>query len=329
MELVLEEVPLRRMVEGMSRSFEQPARQKGLDFSVTVDPNVPMSISTDRQRVEQVLKNLLSNAVKFTDSGRVAMSVSMTPQGWVQFGVRDSGIGIAPDQQDKIFDAFHQADGTTSRRFGGTGLGLSISRDLTSLLGGTLSVSSTPGEGSLFTLSLPRSAAMAAALPAAPAAALPVERAPLATPAPSPAPAPVALPAISFADDRDQPASGTRTVLVIEDEPEFARILFDLAHEMEYRCLVAHSAAEGLALAWNQKPDAVLLDIRLPDGSGLSVLQQLKDNPATRHIPVHIVSSIENGGEALHLGAIGYALKPTSREQLEDVFRKLQEKSSQ
>ncbi|WP_313030825.1 response regulator [Massilia alkalitolerans] len=327
LELVPEEVPLRRMVEGLARTFEPLARQKMLDFSVTIDPNVPPTITTDRQRVEQILKNLLSNAVKFTDKGRVAMTVGVTPEGWVQFGVRDSGIGIAQDQQDKIFDAFHQADGTTSRRFGGTGLGLSISRDLTNLLGGNLSVSSQPGEGSLFTLSLPRNGAVAATPPAAPAlhAAQPAIAA---TPAPTAAPAPIE-PAASFADDRDLPAAGTRTVLVIEDEPEFARILFDLAHELDYRCLVGLSAGEGLALAASQKPDAVLLDIRLPDSSGLSVLQQLKDNPATRHIPVHIVSSMENGGEALHLGAIGYALKPTSREQLEEVFRKLQEKSSQ
>ena len=331
LELVPEDVPLRRMVEGLARTFEPLARQKALDFSVTIDPSVPAAIVTDRQRVEQILKNLLSNAVKFTDSGAVRMTVGVTPEGWVQFGVRDSGIGIAPDQQEKIFDAFHQADGTTSRRFGGTGLGLSISRDLTSLLGGTLTVSSAPGEGSLFTLSLPRSAAVAATPPAA--TALPAAQpAPAPTPAPTPAPAP-AEPVASFPDDRDQPAAkfgpNARTVLVIEDEPEFARILFDLAHELDYRCLVGLSAGEGLALAASQKPDAVLLDIRLPDSSGLSVLQQLKDNPATRHIPVHIVSSVENGGEALHLGAIGYALKPTSREQLEEVFRKLQEKSSQ
>jgi CheY-like chemotaxis protein len=137
----------------------------------------------------------------------------------------------------------------------------------------------------------------------------------------------VTLPA--FTDDRAEPAAGVRTVLVIEDEPEFARILYGLAHDMEFRCLVALTAQEGLELATGETPDAILLDIRLPDRSGLSVLQQLKDNPATRHIPVHVVSSQDNAGEALHLGAIGYALKPTSREQLEDVFRKLKDKSSQ
>jgi CheY-like chemotaxis protein len=152
--------------------------------------------------------------------------------------------------------------------------------------------------------------------------------------APAPVPAPAPAPAVtdhyeSFPDDRDRPADGRRSVLVVEDEMAFARILYDLARELDYRCLVAMSAEEGLALAISQRPDAVLLDVRLPDRSGLTVLQQLKDNPATRHIPVHIISSIENGGEALHLGAIGYALKPASREELEEVFRKLQEKSAQ
>jgi CheY-like chemotaxis protein len=132
-----------------------------------------------------------------------------------------------------------------------------------------------------------------------------------------------------FDDDRAEAPSGRRTALVIEDEPEFARILYGLAHDMDFRCLVALTAEEGLELAAGEKPDAILLDMRLPDRSGLSVLQQLKDSPATRHIPVHVVSSMENGGEALHLGAIGYALKPTTREQLEDVFRKLKDKSSQ
>jgi len=330
LELLPEDLPLRRTVEGLGRTFEPLAKQKELQFTVTVEPNVPASIHTDRQRLEQVLKNLLSNAVKFTEQGAVSLTVSATDEGWVQFTVQDSGIGIAPEQQERIFEAFHQADGTTSRRFGGTGLGLSISRDLTSLLGGTLVVSSTPGEGSSFTLSLPKSGAVAAT-PPAPRAPAPQLRAARPAPAPVAAPAaePAQAPAERFPDDREQAVAGRRTVLVVEDEPGFARILYDLAHDLGYRCLVGLTAGEGLELATNAGPDAILLDIRLPDGSGLSVLQQLKDNPATRHIPVHVVSSMENGTEALHLGAIGYALKPTTREQLEDVFRKLQEKSSQ
>ena len=328
LDLVPEDVPIRRVVEGLARSFEPLARHKSLDFRIDIAPDVPPTLHTDRQRIEQILKNLLSNAVKFTDTGAVSLSVAAGANGMLAFRVQDSGIGIARDQQEKIFDAFHQADGTTSRRFGGTGLGLSISRDLTRLLGGTLTVSSEPGEGSVFTLNLPRGGVPALASPA-PASAYepavqPAPAAPIAAPA-----APPQEPVEAFPDDRDEARDGRRTVLVVEDEPQFARILYDLAHEMEYRCLVAQSADEGLALAASQGPDAVLLDIRLPDRSGLTVLQQLKDNPSTRHIPVHVVSSMENGGEALHLGAIGYALKPTSREQLEEVFRKLQEKSAQ
>jgi signal transduction histidine kinase/DNA-binding response OmpR family regulator/CHASE3 domain sensor protein len=330
LELVPEELPLRRVIEGLVRTFEPLAHQKNLEFALNVEPSVPASIHTDRQRLEQILKNLLSNAVKFTDAGRVSLTVSANADGWVQFEVQDSGIGIAPEQQDKIFDAFHQADGSTARKYGGTGLGLSISRDLTSLLGGTLTVASTIGEGSTFTLSLPRNGAVAATPPAPQLvhAAKPV-RAPAAPAAPAEDEAPAQPAGPRFDDDRAEAPSGRRTALVIEDEPEFARILYGLAHDMDFRCLVALTAEEGLELAAGEHPDAILLDMRLPDRSGLSVLQQLKDSPATRHIPVHVVSSMENGGEALHLGAIGYALKPTTREQLEDVFRKLKDKSSQ
>ena len=326
LELVPEDLPLRRVIEGLARVFEPLARQKHLTFDLTVEPDVPMSIHTDRQRLEQILKNLLSNAVKFTDAGKVTLNVSAGTDGWIQFAVQDSGIGIALEQQDKIFDAFHQADGSTARKYGGTGLGLSISRDLTALLGGTLTLASAPGEGSTFTLCLPRNGTVAAT-PPVPAPAQTSFAAP--EPVPAPAAAPPLETAPAFADDRTEPAAGVRTVLVIEDEPDFARILYGLAHDMEFRCLVALTAQEGLELAANAGPDAILLDIRLPDRSGLSVLQQLKDNPATRHIPVHVVSSQDNGGEALHLGAIGYALKPTSREQLEEVFRKLKDKSAQ
>jgi signal transduction histidine kinase/DNA-binding response OmpR family regulator/CHASE3 domain sensor protein len=327
LELLPEELPLRRVVDALARIFEPLARQKNLAFTLTVGQDVPATINTDRQRIEQVLKNLLSNAVKFTEIGKVNLAVGATPEGWIQFAVTDSGIGIPPEQQERIFEAFHQADGTTSRRFGGTGLGLSISRDLTTLLGGTLVVASTPGQGSTFTLSLPRNGAVAATPPAPLQSAV---SAPTKAAAPADAvDAPAESPAAPFPDDRDKPKDGLRTVLVIEDDAGFAGILFDLAHDLDFRCLVGLTAFDGLELAASQSPDAILLDMRLPDRSGLSVLQILKDNPATRHIPVHVVSSVDNGGEALHLGAIGYALKPTTREQLEDVFRKLQEKSSQ
>ncbi|MDB5960520.1 MAG: two-component system sensor histidine kinase/response regulator [Massilia sp.] len=342
LELVLESLTVRRMVESLAMTFEPLAMQKQLRFQVQVEPSVPATVWSDRQRLEQVLKNLLSNAIKFTDSGMVTLNVSSTPGGPVKFVIEDSGIGIAPDQQAKIFDAFHQADGTTSRRFGGTGLGLSISRDLASLLGGEISVTSSPGNGSVFTLTLPRTCP--AATDEGDQAPAPLAEAPARNDKPAetlvygnsaPVAATAAAPAAqnteaSFADDRHRPAGDhERSVLVIEDDPAFADILYKLAREMRYRCLVGMTGGEGLQLANEYLPDAILLDMRLPDRSGLSVLQLLKDSPQTRHIPVHVVSSNDNGGEALNLGAIGYALKPTTREELEQVFRKLEGKFTQ
>jgi len=331
-----EYLPVARLVESLQSTFTPLAQNKSLALRIELSPDAPAHLISDRQRVEQILKNLLSNAIKFTDRGEVLLSVQPGPQGGVRFDVRDSGIGIAPDQQALIFEAFHQADGTTSRKYGGTGLGLSISRDLTRLLGGTLTVSSELGQGSTFTLSLPADVAQrlegddAAPLPrSSAAAAAPVALAPLAAPAQAAPPAPQPAPAPTFADDRDQLAEDVRRVLVIEDEPQFARILYDLAHEYGWRCLVAHGAADGFALAQELQPHAILLDMRLPDSSGLAVLQQLKDDAGTRHIPVHVVSAQDQAEAALHMGAVGYALKPTTREQLQAVFSRLEARLAQ
>jgi signal transduction histidine kinase/CheY-like chemotaxis protein/CHASE3 domain sensor protein len=332
LELTPETVPFEELLSSMKMLFGAQAQQKKLVFDVRLAPDTPPSFVSDRQRLEQILKNLLSNAIKFTDAGTVALHVSSDAAGQVRFQVQDSGIGIADDQQQKIFDAFHQADGTTSRRYGGTGLGLSISRDLAALLGGSIELASTPGHGSTFTLVLPaimpERAVEASAVPAA------APQAPVKIAAAAPKAAPVAkpVPLPTFEDDRNSvPAvkTGQRSVLVIEDEPSFAGILFDLAHEMHYRCLVAHGADEGLHLAEEFLPDAILLDMGLPDRPGLLVLQQLKENPLTRHIPVHIVSGNDQIQEAMQLGAIGYATKPRTREQLKDVFHKLESKFTQ
>ena len=332
LELTPEAVPFDELLSSMKMLFGAQAQQKKLVFDVKVAPDSPPSLVSDRQRLEQILKNLLSNAIKFTDTGTVSLHVSSGADGQVHFQVQDSGIGIADDQQHKIFDAFHQADGTTSRRYGGTGLGLSISRDLAALLGGSIELASTPGQGSTFTLVLP-AVMPERAVEAEPApAAVPQAPAKIAAAAPKAAPAAKPVPLPTFQDDRDSvPAvkTGQRSVLVIEDEPSFAGILFDLAHEMQYRCLVAHGADEGLRLAEEFLPDAILLDMGLPDRPGLLVLQQLKENPLTRHIPVHIVSGNDQIQEAMQLGAIGYATKPRTREQLKEVFRKLESKFTQ
>ncbi|MBI6682654.1 response regulator [Pseudomonas viridiflava] len=322
-----------RLVEGLRGLFQPLATEKRLQFTVEMQAGAPTMLYTDRQRLEQILKNLLSNAIKFTETGTVSMIVSRQPGSGIAFTVRDSGIGIAEEHQQSIFEAFRQADGTTNRRYGGTGLGLSISRDLASLLGGSISVTSAPGQGSIFTLVLPEqyveqsteaqganiAAVVSTPVMPAPAVARPVVE-----------PVVVRDEAIPvFDDDRDKAPFDKRCILVIEDEVRFAQILFDLAHELGYYCLVAHAADDGFNLAARFTPDAILLDMRLPDHSGLTVLQRLKELAPTRHIPVHVISVEDRQEAALHMGAIGYAVKPTTREELKDVFAKLEAKLTQ
>ncbi|AUG02574.1 two-component system sensor histidine kinase/response regulator [Pseudomonas sp. 09C 129] len=322
-----ENASVARLVEGLRGLFQPLTADKGLEFRVELQPGAPSMLFTDCQRVEQILKNLLSNAVKFTEKGQVSLTVSREPEAGIAFAVRDSGIGIAPEQQESIFEAFRQADGTTNRRYGGTGLGLSISRDLAALLGGSITVASEPGQGSVFTLVLPEQYVEHAPEPqeaARPAAVrvMPVPSKPAAPPVPE-------VEIARFADDRDKAPFATRCILVVEDEPNFAHILYDLAHELGYQCLVAHGADEGYSLAEQFVPDAILLDMRLPDHSGLTVLQRLKAHATTRHIPVHVISVEDRVEAAMHMGAIGYAVKPTTRQELKDVFARLEAKLTQ
>ncbi|MEE4946717.1 response regulator [Pseudomonas alliivorans] len=322
-----------RLVEGLRGLFQPLATEKRLQFTVEIQPGAPTMLYTDRQRLEQILKNLLSNAIKFTETGTVSMIVSRQPGSGIAFTVRDSGIGIAEEHQQSIFEAFRQADGTTNRRYGGTGLGLSISRDLAALLGGSISVTSAPGQGSIFTLVLPEQylehsaesqGSNVAAMVSVPITPAPVIARPVVEPV---AARDEAIPV--FDDDRDKAPFDKRCILVIEDEVRFAQILFDLAHELGYYCLVAHAADDGFNLAARFTPDAILLDMRLPDHSGLTVLQRLKELAPTRHIPVHVISVEDRQEAALHMGAIGYAVKPTTREELKDVFAKLEAKLTQ
>ncbi len=324
---------LTRMLDGLKSLFLAQALEKSLRFEIELDDDLPASLFTDRQRLEQILKNLLSNAFKFTEQGSVVLQVSRHDEQRIAFAVRDTGIGIAEEQQAVIFEAFRQADGTTNRRYGGTGLGLSISRELAQLLGGTIEVSSAPGAGSLFTLILPENYSEPAtpelsppAQPAQPAQPAEPVVTQLATP---PAPVQYAIEHPPLEDDRKGFPFSERSVLVIEDEPQFACILRDLAHELNYNCLLAQNADVGFDMAVQYRPDAVLLDMRLPDHSGLTVLERLKENPLTRHIPVHIVSVEDRKETALQMGAIGYATKPATRDELKEVFQRLEAKLAQ
>ncbi len=316
-----------RVIDDLVRTFQPVALNKGLSFNAAVAPDSPERIETDAQRLGQILKNLISNALKFTEAGRVSLRVSAGAEGTVRFEVQDTGIGISEHQQEIIFDAFRQADGSTHRRYGGTGLGLTISRDLARLLGGEIRVRSAPGEGSTFTLTMPLRFTGIVETPAA--------RSP---PAASPAPRPAARAAAAInltppprpvEDDSEHIRTDSRLILIVEDDPPFATILRDLAHELGFQCIVTHTANDALAAAATYRPKAILLDMNLPDYSGLGVLDQLKRNPQMRHIPVHVVSVADYSQEALAMGAVGYAMKPVKREQLVEALKKLEAKFSQ
>jgi signal transduction histidine kinase/DNA-binding response OmpR family regulator len=306
----------------VDRMFSQIAADKKLDFAVELDPLLPRSMLTDDKRLQQIIKNLLSNAFKFTEKGEVKLKVERASAGWnatndhlntagqvLAFSVEDSGIGIPDDKQRIIFEAFQQADGTTSRKYGGTGLGLSISREITRLLGGELKVTSVPGAGSTFTLYLPLnfSPAQAPSSRAGAAAASLVR--PILIPS-----AFSEEPVEAVADDRDSIASSDSVVLIVEDDPRFASILLSLVRESGFKGVVTGEGTAAPPLARRFGPDAIMLDIGLPDMDGLALLDLLKRTPETRHIPVHVISADDQKGLGLSMGAFGFTHKPVERE---------------
>lgn len=312
-------VSLQRLAGDIRQLFQPVADERGLALEIVIAPDAPAEIDTDRQRLEQVLKNLLSNAFKFTESGSVRLSFAPAGEDRLALAVTDTGIGISREQQEGIFEAFRQADGTISRRYGGTGLGLSISRELARLLGGAITLQSEPGKGSTFTVTIP-----VIYDPAQVA----VREAPRAE-APAPAPA-MELPRIprrrNVDDDRDALNAARRLLLVIEDDAAFAAIVRDLARELGFQCVVAGTAEEALSLVKTVKPNAIVLDVGLPDESGLTVLDRLKRDDRTRHIPIHVVSAADHAQTALSLGAVGYMMKPVQREDLAAVLQSLEAK---
>ncbi|BAZ02599.1 multi-sensor hybrid histidine kinase [Tolypothrix tenuis PCC 7101] len=315
-----EEVRFITLQSYLQGNFHQLALEKKLSFNIQVDGNLPLTFHTDSKRLQQILNNLLANSFKFTDKGGISLQISLVNADTVAFAVSDTGIGIPNDKQQLIFEAFQQADGTTSRKYGGTGLGLSISRELAHLLGGRIELVSQLGQGSTFTLYLPiqgvrsQGQSRGDTLQDKQKISLPP---PIPAPAEaSPPPAVPITPQTEVADDRDAIQAGDRVLLVIEDDVKFVRILLDMARQQGFKVLVALNSKQGLALAQQFKPDAITLDICMPDIDGWMVLDRLKHDSQTRHIPVHIFSIDDRQQRGLELGAIAYVQKPVTKEQL-------------
>lgn len=324
-------ITLKDIAEDLHSLFKPVALQKKIDFSVTVDKDAPAFIETDKLRMEQILKNLISNAFKFTHNGSVKTEVKMHPadNSMICITVTDTGIGIAREKQALIFEAFQQADGSTRRKYGGTGLGLSISRELAKLLGGEILLSSEVDKGSVFTLNLPikkpvqdeeyyvtetdvmpEEAAIEASLRA-----FGTNNSKYLVPH---------IP-VGIADDRETITPGDKCILIIEDDTRFAKSLLDYTREQGYKGIVSVRGDEGLELARQFKPRGILLDIQLPVKSGWEVMDELKKDPETRLIPVHIMSSHEVKNESLSKGAVNFINKPMAYEQMPEIFKKIED----
>jgi HAMP domain-containing protein/CheY-like chemotaxis protein/signal transduction histidine kinase len=321
-----EEIFFSNLLDMVGRPFRHEAETRQLSFDVQVDHNLGRSITTDSKRLQQVLKNLLSNAFKFTGQGGVRLDVTAALGGWsanhpvlsqasavVAFEVSDTGIGIPLEKQKIIFEAFQQADASTSRKYGGTGLGLAISRELAGLLGGEIHLRSAPNAGSSFTLYLPIKYVGSSTVPR-PVAASSV-----------PAPTVAERTVEQIPDDRLEIQPGDAILLIVEDDPHYARILLDLARDKGFKVLLAMRGDDALDLAKQYQPTAVSLDVFLPDMLGWNVLSQLKQNPLTRHIPVQIVTLDEDRQHGLARGAFSFVIKPTTREGISDALTKIKD----
>jgi signal transduction histidine kinase/CheY-like chemotaxis protein len=326
MELEYATVSLAEMTEGLRSLFAPVAKDKGIGLEIERKKGLPLTIETDRMRLEQILKNLLSNALKFTSKGAVTLDVAPEPgpPARLAFTVRDTGIGIAPDKQALIFEAFQQEDGSTRRKYGGTGLGLSISRELAKLLGGEIRLVSEPGKGSEFTvvvpLARPAEKPVQQSQPVAYLAPEPDEQSPAEK---RPSLRTSTIPA-NVPDDRDSIGNDDKCILIIEDDTNFARALLDFTRKQGYKGIVAVRGDDGIELARQFRPAGILLDIQLPVRDGWEVMDDLKSNTATRHIPVHMMSSLEARRESMMKGAIDFINKPVAFEQMQEVFRKIE-----
>ncbi|PYV91127.1 MAG: hybrid sensor histidine kinase/response regulator, partial [Acidobacteria bacterium] len=327
-----EELAFNSLLEMVSRPFRHEADNRKLSFEVQTNPNLARTLVTDSKRLQQVLKNLLSNAFKFTDHGGVKLSVSVAETGWtsdhpvlsnaasvIAFEVSDTGIGIPADKQRIIFEAFQQADAGTSRKYGGTGLGLAISRELASLLGGEIQLRSAPGTGSTFTLYLPQTYVGPSATPARPAdrmSSVPLQLSAVVV---------SEHPIEQVEDDRQNLRPEDAILLIVEDDPHYARVLRDLSRDKGFKVLIAHRGTDALALAKEYHPTAVSLDVFLPDMLGWTVLNHLKQDPATRHIPVQMLTLDEDRQHGLARGAFAFVTKPTTPAGLDAALSRIKE----
>ncbi|MBT1704777.1 response regulator [Chryseosolibacter indicus] len=328
MQLEYQMVSVREITNDMNALFSPVANEKKIEFKLLVQQEVPSHIEIDKLRLEQILRNLLSNAIKFTSNGYVSLDVLLEEDESeiVKFVVKDTGIGIPKEKHVQIFEAFQQADGSTRRKYGGTGLGLSISRELSKLLGGDISLVSEVGQGSEFTVRIPISKktvvksklnqqekeVIAEVIPE-PQPVKKVDPRYISTEIPSNVP-----------DDRKIIKRGDKVILIIEDDVNFAKALLDYTRKREYKGVVAVRGDEGVELAKQLKPLGILLDIQLPVKSGWEVMEELKGNAQTRHIPVHIMSSLNAKSESLMKGAVNFINKPVAFEQMHEVFKKIE-----
>ncbi len=347
MELHFGKVHIAQLLKNMESLFKHSVSKKGLEFKIIIDENTPGEMETDRMRLEQVLKNLVSNSIKFTEFGSITLKAGrpengvifrrddLVPDQTIAISVIDTGIGIPAEKQKIIFEAFQQADGSTSREYGGTGLGLSISRELAKLLGGEIHLQSTPGEGSQFTIYMPALAHKKSDTGDTKKHAkksVEVQRPQYDQIVGTPAKTVnrntrtgTVPQATTVKDDRETISDKDRTVLVIEDDPVFADLLYKECREQGLKTLVALTGSEGLELVGKFRPIGILLDLGLPDMNGLDLLTNLKENSSTRHIPVHIITGSTDSRFALQKGAIGFLTKPVGKADIDEALRKVED----
>ncbi len=345
-DLTIEDVSLEQITKDLERTYQGVSAEKGVALKFVRAENIPPAIKTDAQRLQQILRNLLTNAFKFTDKGEIVLEMArpssllvegspLEEQHTVAFAVKDQGIGIPEEKQSAIFEAFQQADGSTSRKFGGTGLGLSISKELTRLLGGFIHLFSVEGEGSTFTVVLPDAiSGLPEEMPTShfeqDVAHVAVDRSVGVGPKRQESVAVKAsLPDIAIMsneveDDRKDITPAAKSLLIVEDDHQFAKVVLDFARERGFKCIVAEDGEKGLHFADYFQPSAIILDIGLPGIDGWTVMERLKKDPKLRHIPVHFMSAADNSMDAMRMGAIGYLTKPVTMEKIEASLAKIE-----